>query len=154
MLWFFPQQVRAQNYLVILPAMAATLFAFPMLTASWRPTIYRVCIINSCCHLYAIWYAIRGRVAEWVPTGASRDQDQVPRVVARILRVWIIADQLLLWSSLELRVHEFGWKPYWATLALGAFQLYLLVPLVRIPREPRNPGTTSPHIDNVIGDAA
>ena len=154
MLWFFPQQVRAQNYLVILPAMAATLFAFPMLTASWRPTIYRVCIINSCCHLYAIWYAIRGRVAEWVPTGASRDQDQVPRVVARILRVWIIADQLLLWSSLELRVHEFGWKPYWATLALGAFQLYLLVPLVRIPREPRKPDTASPQIDNVIGDAA
>jgi cellulose synthase (UDP-forming) len=154
MLWFFPQQVRPQNYLVILPAMAATAFAFPMLTAGWRPTIYRVCIINSCCHLYAIWYAIRGRVAEWVPTGASRDRDQVPRTVGRILCTWIITEQLLLWSSLELRVHQLGWQPYWATLALSAFQLYLLAPLVRMPRVPAPPETTSPDVTDLLGDAA
>ena len=98
MMWFYPQQVYPRNYLVILPSIAATLFAFPMLTSGWRPTIYRVCIINSCCHLYAIWYAIRGRVADWVPTGASRGQDLVPTVVSRILCTWIVAEQALLWS--------------------------------------------------------
>ncbi len=51
MMWFFPRQVYPHNYLVILPSLAATLFAFPMLSSGWRPTIYRVCIINSCCHL-------------------------------------------------------------------------------------------------------
>ena len=119
MMWFFPQQVYPRNYLVILPSIAATLFAFPMLTSGWRPTIYRVCVINSCCHLYAIWYAIRGRVADWVPTGASRGKDLVPVVVSRILRTWIVTEQTLLWSSLALRLHEFGWRPYWATLALS-----------------------------------
>jgi hypothetical protein len=143
MMWFFPRQVYPHNYLVILPSFAATLFAFPLLSSGWRPTIYRVCVINSCCHLYAIWYAIRGRVAEWVPTGASRDRDLVPRVVSRILRTWIVTVQLLLWSSLALRLHEFGWRPYWATLALGAYQLFMLAPLMLCTRR-RTPATGIP----------
>jgi cellulose synthase (UDP-forming) len=135
MMWFFPRQVYPHNYLVILPSIAATLFAFPMLSSGWRPTIYRVCIINSCCHLYAIWYAIRGRVADWVPTGASRGKDLVPTTVGRILRGWIVVEQVLLWTSLALRSHEFGWQPYWATLTLSLYQLYLLAPLMTCMRE-------------------
>jgi cellulose synthase (UDP-forming) len=135
MMWLFPRQVYPHNYLVIVPSLAATLFAFPMLSSGWRPTIYRVCVINSCCHLYAIWYAIRGRVADWVPTGASRGQDLVPRAVSRILRTWIVAEQTLLWSALALRIHEFSWRPYWATLLLSAYQLYMLAPLLTCMRE-------------------
>ena len=115
MIWFFPQRVYPHNYLPMLPALAATLFVFPLLSRGWRPTIYRVCMINSCCHVYAIWYAIRGRVAEWVPTGASPGGGQVPVTVNRILCTWIVAVQVLLWSGLALRVTEFGWHPYWVT---------------------------------------
>ena len=79
MIWCYPGRVYPHNYLPILPALAASLFAYPVLSRGWRPTIYRVCLINSCCHLYSVWYAIRGRVAEWVPTGASPDRGaQVP----------------------------------------------------------------------------
>jgi cellulose synthase (UDP-forming) len=146
MMWFFPRQVYPHNYLVIVPSIAAGLFAFPLLTSGWRPTIYRVCVINSCCHLYAIWYAIRGRIADWVPTGASGGKDMVPRVVSGIVRTWIVAVQALLWSSLVLRIHEFGWRPYWATLALTVCQLYLLAPLMTIMRErgPARAATTAP----------
>jgi cellulose synthase (UDP-forming) len=145
MMWFFPRQVYPHNYLVILPSFAATLFAFPLLSSGWRPTIYRVCVINSCCHLYAIWYAVRGRVADWVPTGASRGKDRVPTVVSRILLTWIVAVQTLLWASLALRMHEFGWRPYWATFALAAYQFFLLAPLMTCMRErgaPASPVTT------------
>jgi hypothetical protein len=45
-----------------------------------------------------------------------------------------VTEQTLLWSSLALRVHEFGWRPYWATLALSGYQLFLLAPLVGIAR--------------------
>ena len=141
MMWFFPQQVYPHNYLVILPSLAATLFAFPMLTSGWRPTIYRVCVINSCCHLYALWCTIRGRVAEWVPTGASRGKDLVPTAVSRILRTWIVTEQALLWSSLALRLHEFGWQPYWATLTLSAYQLFMLAPLMMCTRARDSAGT-------------
>jgi cellulose synthase/poly-beta-1,6-N-acetylglucosamine synthase-like glycosyltransferase len=130
MLWFFPRSIYPHNYLVMLPALVATLFMFPMLTRGWRPTIYRVCLINSCCHLYAIWFAIHGRVAEWVPTGASAGKDRVPTMVRRIVRTWIVAEQTLLWSSVAFRMHEFGWRPYWATAALASLQLYMVAPLM------------------------
>jgi cellulose synthase (UDP-forming) len=154
MMWFFPQQVYPRNYLVIMPALAATLFAFPMLSSGWRPTIYRVCVINSCCHLYAIWYAIRGRVADWVPTGASHGQDLVPRMVSRILLTWIVTEQVLLWSSLALRLHEFGWRPYWATLVLSAYQLFMLAPLLMVRARQRDPVGISPAVTVMPGETA
>jgi cellulose synthase (UDP-forming) len=130
MIWFFPQRVFPHNYLPLLPAMAATLFVFPLLSRGWRPTIFRVCMINSCCHAYAVWYAIRGRVAEWVPTGASFSSGQVPVMVNRILCTWIVLVQVLLWSGLVLRVHEFGWGAYWVTVLLDAVQSFMLAPLL------------------------
>jgi cellulose synthase (UDP-forming) len=130
MIWFYPQLVYPHNYLVILPALAATLFVFPMLTRGWRPTIFRLCVINSSCHIYAVWFAIRDRIAEWVPTGASPYGGRVPVVVNRILCTWIVVVQVLLWSGLALRVHEFGWQRYWATEVLGGVQLYMLAPLL------------------------
>jgi cellulose synthase (UDP-forming) len=130
MIWFFPQLIYPHNYLPMLPAFVATLFVFPMLSRGWRPTIYRVCMINSCCHMYAIWYAIRGSVAEWVPTGASSRRGQVPVMVNRILCTWIILVQGLLWAGLALRMDEFGWHPYWVTAVLAAVQLYMLAPLM------------------------
>jgi cellulose synthase (UDP-forming) len=130
MIWFYPQHVYPHNYLAILPAMAASIFVFPLLSRGWRPTILRVCIINSCCHAYAIWYAIRGRVAEWIPTGASPRQGDVPVTVNRILCTWIVIVQAFLWSGLALRVHQYGWHPYWATEILAGVQLYMLAPLL------------------------
>jgi cellulose synthase (UDP-forming) len=130
MIWFFPGLIYPHNYLPLLPALAASIFAFPMLSRGWRPTIYRVCLINACCHLYSVWYAIRGRVAEWVPTGASPDRGQVPIAVNRILRSWILIFQVLLWSGLALRVREYGWHAYWATEVLAGVQIYMLAPLL------------------------
>ena len=130
MVWFYPQRIYPHNYLPLLPAMAATLFVFPLLSRGWRPTIFRVCVINSCCHVYAVWYAIRGRVAEWVPTGASPDGGRVPVAVNRILCSWIVIVLVLLWSGLALRVRQYGWHPYWATEVLAGVQLYMLTPLL------------------------
>ena len=130
MIWFYPQRIYPHNYLPLLPAMAATLFVFPLLSHGWRPTIFRVCVINSCCHVYAVWYAIRGRVAEWVPTGASPDGGRVPVAVNRILCSWIVIVVILMWSGLALRVRQYGWHPYWATEVLAGVQLYMLAPLL------------------------
>jgi cellulose synthase (UDP-forming) len=130
MIWFFPQRIYPHNYLPMLPAIAATLFVFPLLSRGWRPTIYRVCMINSCCHLYAVWYTIRGSVAEWVPTGASSRKGQVPVMVNRILCTWIFLVQGLLWSGLVLRMHQYGWHAYWTTAVLAVVQLYMLAPLL------------------------
>jgi len=130
MVWFFPQHIYPHNYLPIIPALAATFFVFPMLSRGWRPTIYRLCVINSCCHFYAVWFAVRGRIAEWIPTGASPDSGRTPVVVNRILCAWIVTVLVLTWSGLALRVHQYGWHPFWATELLGGVQLYMLAPLL------------------------
>jgi cellulose synthase (UDP-forming) len=130
MIWFYPQQIYPHNYLPILPALGATIFVFPLLSRGWRPTIFRVCMINACCHVYAVWYALRGRVAEWVPTGASPDRGKVPATVNRILCSWIVIVQVLLWSGLALRIRQYGWHQYWATEVLAGVQLYMLAPLL------------------------
>jgi hypothetical protein len=82
-------------------------------------------------------------VADWVPTGASRGKDLVPTTVSRILRTWIVAEQILLWAALALRSHEFGWQPYWATLVLSVYQLYLLAPLMTCMRESNPAGAAA-----------
>jgi hypothetical protein len=51
-------------------------------------------------------------------------------MVNRILLTWIVLVQGLLWSGLALRMHEYGWHPYWATALLTAVQLYMLAPLL------------------------
>jgi cellulose synthase (UDP-forming) len=130
MIWFFPNLVYPHNYWPIVPALAATLFVFPMLSRGWRPTIYRLCVINACCHLYAIWYAIKGRVADWIPTGASASGGPVPAAVNRILCTWIVVVEALFWSGLALRVHQAGWHRFWVTEMLGCVQLYMLAPLI------------------------
>jgi cellulose synthase (UDP-forming) len=130
MIWFFPDRIFPHNYWPIVPAIAATLFVLPTLSRGWRPTIYRVCVINACCHLYAIWFALRGRVAEWIPTGASAAGGRVPVAVNRILCTWIILVEVLFWCGLAARVHQLGWPRLWATGVLGCVQLYMLAPLV------------------------
>jgi cellulose synthase (UDP-forming) len=139
MLWFFPQYIHAHNYLPMVPALLATLFAFPMMARGWRPTIYRLCTINSACHALAVFHALQDRVEEWVPTGLSRRNNaaragrakaDVPARVDRILRLWIVAVQALLWGGIALRFGILGLEALWATIALGLIQLYLLAPLL------------------------
>jgi hypothetical protein len=51
-------------------------------------------------------------------------------MVNRILVTWIVAVQVLVWSALALRVSQYGWQPYWATIALSCLQLYMVAPLL------------------------
>jgi hypothetical protein len=54
---------------------------------------------------------------------------------------------MLLWSGLALRVHQYGWRPYWATEVLAGVQLYMLAPLLLpskgVWRSPENTAKTT-----------
>ena len=139
MIWFFPEFVYAHNYLPMIPALLATIVVFPAMARGWRPTIYRVCTINSVCHVLAVFHALQDRVEEWVPTGMSKKgggatkvkkKTDVPGRVNRILRIWIVVVQSLLWTGVLIRVHSYGVGPYWATIALGVYQFYMLGPML------------------------
>ncbi|WP_170215938.1 glycosyltransferase family 2 protein [Asanoa ferruginea] len=135
MLWFFPDKVLPHNYLPMLPALLATLLIFPMMARGWRPEIFRLCMINSGCHVIAIGDALRAKVQEWVPTGAvtkaaKTKKKGAPERVSRLLRTWVIVVQVLLWSGLALRLPEYGIGTLWATALLAAVQLYMVAPLL------------------------
>jgi cellulose synthase/poly-beta-1,6-N-acetylglucosamine synthase-like glycosyltransferase len=88
--------------------------------------------VKSWCIGYETWY-VPLCLAKGVAPGdfaslESGGEDLVPRMVSR-LRTWIVAEQALLWSSPALPVYQFGGRPYWAMLALGASQLDVLAPL-------------------------
>jgi cellulose synthase (UDP-forming) len=47
--------------------------------------------------------------------------------------------QILLWSGLAVRVHQYGWHPYWATELLAGVQLYMTAPLLTRSKGVRKP---------------
>ncbi|MER7456172.1 cellulose synthase catalytic subunit [Micromonospora sp. NPDC126480] len=136
MLWFFPDRVFPHNYLPMVPALLATLLVFPIMARGWKPSIFRLCLINSACHVIAIWDALRAKVQEWVPTGAATNTSKVtkkkgaPERVSRLLRTWIVVVQVLLWGGLAIRFPEYGIGPLWTTALLAAVQLYFVAPLL------------------------
>ncbi|MFU8871168.1 glycosyltransferase family 2 protein [Micromonospora sp. SL4-19] len=135
MLWFFPERVLPRNYLPMVPAVLATLLVFPMMARGWRPSIFRLCLINSACHVIAICDALRAKVQEWVPTGAAgrtpkAKKKGAPERVSRLIRSWIVAVQVLLWAGLALRFPQYGIGPLWTTALLAGVQLYMVAPLL------------------------
>jgi cellulose synthase (UDP-forming) len=96
-----------------------------------------VATVNSFCHLLAVSDALRNQVQNWVPTGATgsvqtrRPRSGVPQRVAWMARTWLLVTQLLLWVGLERHISRAP-NPWlvWPALALGAMQLWMLLPLV------------------------
>lgn len=133
--WFYPHTIHPGLYALMVPAIIATLFIFPLLARGWRPTIFRVCMINTFCHLQAVVDAMLGQVQAWVPTGAAgksapKKKGNIPLRTARIARVWFTVTQVLIWSGI---VHALisGVHPFemWPTITLAAVQFAMLAPV-------------------------
>jgi cellulose synthase (UDP-forming) len=134
MVWFFPAHIHPANYLPLIPSVISTLVVFPLTTRGWRPTIYRVCTVNSFCHLIAVVDAVRNQVQAWVPTGAAASTNTrqgVPRRVAWFGRLWLIGSQGLLWGGLARHVLH-GSDPWlmWPAALVALVQLYMLAPML------------------------
>jgi cellulose synthase (UDP-forming) len=133
-LWAFPSEITPSNYWPLIPSVVAQLFVFRLTARGWRPTIYRVCMVNTFCHVLAVADAFRDRVQAWVPTGAARTvgRGSVPERAARLGRTWLVLVQAALWVGLARHLHSGAANPWslWPAVVLGAFQLYLLAPLL------------------------
>lgn len=134
MVWFYPNAIHPTSYLAMVPAIIGTIAIFPLLARGWIPTIFRVCMINSFCHLQAVWDAVGNRVQAWVPTGATGEapartskKGNVPLRTAVIGRVWFVVTQGLLWAGL-LRAILNGINPLalWVTVALALVQIFMM----------------------------
>jgi cellulose synthase (UDP-forming) len=140
MVWVFPEQIHWWNYLVMLPSFLSTFFVLPRLARGWDIFIYRVCTINSFCHVLAVVDALRQKVQAWVPTGAAnapasapkKGSADVPRRVAYMLRTWVAVVQILLWVGIvrDIQLGKAAAVVFLPATCLGLLQLYMLLPLI------------------------
>jgi cellulose synthase (UDP-forming) len=148
--WFYPGQINPGNYLLMVPALLSTVLVFPLLARGWRPTIFRVCMINTFCHVQAVFDALRDRVQAWVPTGAAtaapaKKKGNIPLRTAVIGRVWFFGTQGLLWIGLgRAAAAGIDLISMWPAIVLAAIQLVMLAPTLTTLK-PR-PATTLPAV--------
>jgi cellulose synthase/poly-beta-1,6-N-acetylglucosamine synthase-like glycosyltransferase len=87
MLWFLPDRINISNFYWLIP----TFLLYPLIAlihkTRWRPVTLRVYTISSFAHAAAIWHALRGRAADWVPTGQTRKTGMTTHVT-RLMVGW------------------------------------------------------------------
>lgn len=131
--WFYPTEIHPYQYLAMVPAILATFFVFPLLARGWRPTIFRVSMINTFCHIQAVVDALRDKVQAWVPTGATsaptKKKGNIPLRTAVIARTWFFSTQALLWSGIvHAALTGVNVLDMWPTITLTAIQFVMLAP--------------------------
>ncbi len=134
MIWLYPSKVHPINYLPLLPGAVSTCLIFRTLAKGWWLGIYRVCMINSFCHMLACVHALRGHVEPWAPTGDKTIKANTPRTVARMFRTWFVIVQALIWTGIARDLQTHPIIPFLPVISLACLQLYLLFPSVmRLP---------------------
>ena len=130
MLWFFADQIRPLNYVPLLGTIFVWSTLMPRVTNyRWSPAVVRVQMLIGFCHAVALVDFLRGRTASWVPTGAAAKTSTASRVL-RLLRVWLIASQALIWTGIVVGVAHYGVGVFWATILFALPSLYFILPLL------------------------
>jgi len=135
MLWFFPYQIGPGNYIPIAPAMLG-MFALPVIVRGWRPSILRLTVVYSAAHLLAGIAAVRDDLSHratkdpaWIPSGAKSKSGNA-KIAGRMVRIWYIVGQSLIWIALFKDLPVYGWHAYWVAVLLCLFQTVVLFPLI------------------------
>lgn len=130
MLWFFPYQIGPGNYLPIAPAMLG-MFALPFIIRGWRPSVLRLILVYSVAHLLAALDTFRAdmHADAWIPSG-SKSKGGKAKAAGRVIRMWYVISQSLIWIALLRDLPVYGWSAYWVPVLLCAFQTIVLFPLM------------------------
>jgi cellulose synthase (UDP-forming) len=145
MLWFMPDRIAISNFYWLIP----TFLLYPLIAVihktHWRPVTLRVYTISSFAHAAAIWHALRGRAADWVPTGQTRKTGMTAHVT-RLMVGWTALTNAVMAAGV---VHWFmdgrSIVDVFPVLLFCALNAYIWVPIAwqawveRQPRE-RNGG--------------
>lgn len=88
MVWLMPDRIQLSNFFWMLPAFAMYPFIRFVHKSGWTASTLRVYTIASFSHAFAIWHTVRGRTAEWVPTGETR-RTGMTSVVTTVMVGWL-----------------------------------------------------------------
>jgi cellulose synthase (UDP-forming) len=94
MLWVYPQNVHLANFFWMAPTLMLYPFIRVIHKSGWSPAVLRVTMISSFSHALAIWHVLRGRPADWVPTGNAK-RTPLATTVMTVAVVWELTFNLL-----------------------------------------------------------
>ncbi|WP_229071650.1 glycosyltransferase family 2 protein [Actinoplanes sp. DH11] len=99
MLLFFPQFVRLEHYLLIVPSVLYNFVVFPLWhRARFRFETWTVKLVYGWAHAFAIWDLLRGQPMGWQPTGATGKKSRTRRLRTGIA-LWSLGTALA-WTLL------------------------------------------------------
>jgi cellulose synthase (UDP-forming) len=146
MVWLFPDQIHLDNYRLLLPSLAVTFLLTPaVMRGRWRPEVLRVQMIYSFAHAVAIYHALQGRTADWVPTGAAGSGTPLAVTIRRVMTATVVVGQALLWGGIARALPGVGLDQLWPMVVLAAISAYVQLPVLLPLRASRpEPDATRP----------
>src|SRR3954452_25149904 len=109
MVWFMPERVVLTNFFWLIPAFSMYPMIRLMHKSGWTAATLRVYTISSFSHAAAIWHTLRGRTAEWVPTGETRRTSMTSKVTLLMVGWMGLANFMMLAGVVRFIVdrHDF-----------------------------------------------
>ena len=132
MAFFFPQNIQPINMLPLLGVVLLWTAVMPFVSRThWRFEVLRVQTIYGFAHLFCIMDSIKGKMSQWIPTGATVHTPLGERV--RRTMIWYLsASQALLLVGLTTGALRYGLDSYWANFVLVPLSLYVYLPLIAL----------------------
>lgn len=143
MLLFFPDFVRLEHYLLIVPSMLYNFVVFPL----WHRCRYRfetwtVKMVYGWAHAYAIWDLLRRQTMGWQSTGGTVKKSRTARLRIGI-GLWGLGAALTWTGTAAIRMHTAGLVTFAPAFLTGSvylaavLQALLVDPVRDVPREVR-----------------
>lgn len=131
MAWFAPEGVTAANYVFVLLAMVTrqAMIPFIALQSESLLSLMRIQMTYSFSHALALVDVLRHRTDVWVATG-TKTRSRTATRVTRLIRIWCVCVQVLLWAAIILHAPKYGWGHWSLMVVFAAMNLYLVYPLV------------------------
>ena len=151
MLWFFPEQVKAFNYLPLLGVVFSQCILLPIVTnRRYRPAVIRVQMLYSFAHAQAIYDAIRSKTTAWVPTGAGKSAHNGTRKIIRTMKVVLSLSLLTQIGGIAHVLFLYGLNDVWPAILVLFTMSYIYLPMLLSPRslQNKNKGNLTKSLEN------
>ncbi|GAA1977961.1 glycosyltransferase family 2 protein [Catenulispora subtropica] len=127
-----PEQIRPWHVLPLLAPLWVWFVLLPAVSRSrWRIEVIRANYLVAFAAGAALLHTLRGRGADWVPTGAGGGRSKLARDIARLAVLWLGATTGAAVAALAADLARFGPARFWGVAVYVAVTVYLTAPLIK-----------------------
>jgi cellulose synthase (UDP-forming) len=137
MLWFLPDHIVLQNFFWMIPTFALYPFIAMVHKTRWTPSTLRIYTISSFSHAAAIWHVLRGRPAEWVPSGEVKKTSMTSRVMTGMIGWLVLSNTLMFAGVAKFLLDGRALINVFPLLAFAILNTYTWIPIATLAREER-----------------